>query len=70
MHLLLSGLEVDVFGNEDLQEYKLLIRDCRLENEFKTNAIFPILLSTVTCKFNYFLSVFVSRSPRNPRLVN
>ena len=47
-----------------------MIKHCRLENEIKINAIFPIIFETKHSKSaKYFMNFVISKHPKNSRLI-
>jgi hypothetical protein len=58
-------------GNGDYSDMDLLISRCRIENELKYNAIFPVLFESAHTKgAKYFINFKISRSAKNSRLIH
>lgn len=71
LHLILEAIEITFSGNNDYSDMNLLVSRCRIENELKYNAIFPVVFeSQHTKEAKYFINFKLSRSGRNSRLIH
>jgi hypothetical protein len=71
LHLILEGIEITFSGNADYSDMNLMVSRCRIENELKYNAIFPVVFESQHTKdAKYFINFKLSRSGRNSRLIH
>ena len=69
--MMLNTIAVEMSGNADYSDLNLVINGCRIENELKYNAIFPVIFeSDISQTAKYFINFRISQSARNPRLIH
>ena len=68
---MMNSIQLTFAGNADYSDIDLVISHCRIENELKHNAIFPVLFeSTHSKSAKYFINFKISRSAKNSRLIH